>query len=181
MNAGRLIAVVGASGVGKDSVMAGIVAVRPGIKLVKRAITRAAGLGGEDYDAVAPDEFEAAVQSGAFCLHWDAHGLRYGIPAQVLKDVEAGEICIANLSRGALPDANAVFPAMTVLHVTATPQTLAERLEKRGRESAEDIAKRLGRTRPDFPGDLDVIEISNDGALSDAVAAALDALQPVRA
>ena len=49
---GRLIAVVGPSGVGKDSVMAGLHGAIPDLHLVRRVITRAPDLGGEDYDAV---------------------------------------------------------------------------------------------------------------------------------
>ena len=39
--AGRMIAVVGPSGVGKDSVMAGLLEARPALRRVRRVITRA--------------------------------------------------------------------------------------------------------------------------------------------
>ena len=89
MNRGRLIAVVGPSGVGKDSVMAGLIAARPDMRLVRRTITRAPDLGGEDYDAVTPEAFAEAARNGAFCVHWSAHGLSYGIPADVLRTLPA--------------------------------------------------------------------------------------------
>lgn len=69
---GRMIAVVGPSGVGKDSVMAGIVAAMPDISLVRRIITRAPGLGGEQYDAVSVSEFEEMKAAGQFALDWGA-------------------------------------------------------------------------------------------------------------
>jgi ribose 1,5-bisphosphokinase len=178
---GRLIAVVGPSGVGKDSVMGGITAALPDIGAVRRVITRDPELGGENFDAVSEAAFAEAVARGDFCLHWRAHGLRYGIPARVLDEVRAGGTRLANLSRGVLTAAAATFPALTVLHVTASPRVLAARLAGRGREPAEEVARRLERARLPLPDGLEVVELCNDGALSDTVARAVAALQPVRA
>ena len=52
MSRGRLIAVVGPSGVGKDSVMAGLVLRRAKLQLVRRMITRPANVGDEAFDAM---------------------------------------------------------------------------------------------------------------------------------
>ncbi|QCO57696.1 phosphonate metabolism protein/1,5-bisphosphokinase (PRPP-forming) PhnN (plasmid) [Pseudorhodobacter turbinis] len=178
MTGGRLIAVVGPSGVGKDSIMAALAS--PQMPLVRRAITRAPGLGGEDYDAMTPADFAKATEAGAFCLHWSAHGLQYGIPAQVRRDVEAGADRIVNLSRGALGEAAKIFARLVVLHITASPETLAQRLKHRGREDTGDIAKRLASAQKPLPAGLNVIEIVNDGPLEAAVAKARAALQPDR-
>ncbi len=178
---GRLIAVVGPSGVGKDSVMAGLAASDPGLQRVRRVITRDADQGGEDHTPMTAEAFEAAAGRGAFCLHWSAHGLRYGLPAQVLRDVNAGADLLANCSRGALTEAASVFPRMVVLHITADPKVLAQRLADRGRENAADIERRLARATDAIPGGLIIITVRNDGALEDTVAAAHTALQPVRA
>lgn len=177
MTVGRLIAVVGASGAGKDSIIAGITAARPEIRSVHRTITRAEGLGGEDYHAVGQDAFDAAAKAGAFCLQWSAHGLSYGIPARVLDEVRLGEWLIANLSRGVLARASAIFPALHVLNVTAPYETRFARLENRGREDREDIEHRLSRGASPLPPGLHVDEIRNDGALADAVNAAVRALE----
>lgn len=173
---GRLIAVVGPSGVGKDSVMDGLRAACQGLRIVRRTITRAPGLGGEDYEAVSDAQFADMVQNQAFCVHWPAHDLHYGIPADVLTDTQNGLSCIANFSRSALLQANQVFDDLVVLNLTADPDTLALRLAGRGRESAEDIAKRLKQAGKPLPDGLNIVTIANDGALETTVQQAIAAL-----
>lgn len=176
MKAGQLIAVVGPSGVGKDSVIDGIVAAVPGMQRVKRVITRAPELGGEDFDPATPECFERGVEAGRFCIHWRAHGLRYGIPVSALESAQNGAQIVGNLSRGQLGHAHAVFPRLNVLLITASPQVLADRLAARGRETEADVARRLARVVDPLPSHLDVTEISNDGRLEDTIAQALRAL-----
>lgn len=178
---GRLIAVVGPSGVGKDSVIAGLVAARPDIGWVRRVITRPSQAGGEPFDGVAETEFFRRRDAGEFCLHWGAHGLYYGVPATARAEVQGGSDRVVNLSRAVLGATKDIFPTLIVLNITASPETLARRLAGRGRETQRDIEKRLARKAAPFDPALTVHDIANDGALEDAVGAALDALQPVRA
>ena len=178
---GRLIGVVGPSGAGKDTLMQALAARVTGFGLVRRVITRDAALGGEDFEAVSEAEFERRRLKGAFCVDWSAHGLRYGIPDVVRMRVGKGEELLVNLSRDILGDVAVVFPRFEVLNVAASAGTLAQRLSERGRESAQDIEKRLNREHRPLPGDLSVITVENDGRLEDAVAAAMAALYPVRA
>lgn len=176
---GRLIAVVGPSGVGKDSVMSGLHSALPDLHLVRRAITRAPDLGGEDYDAVSVTQFEAMVNDGAFAVHWGAHGLHYGIPVTVMDRLGKGTDCLANFSRRALSEAAGIFPRLVVLNITAKPETLAQRLAARGRETEEEIGKRLAQADTPLPAGLNVINLANDGPLSQTVARGAALLQPV--
>ena len=175
---GHLIAVVGPSGAGKDSVMAGLHSAIPGLHVVRRVITRAPGLGSEDYDAVTVPQFEALVEDGAFALHWSAHGLHYGIPITVKSHLGKGTDCLVNFSRQALSQAAGIFPRFMVLNITAKPETLARRLAARGRETEDEISKRLAQADKPLPAGLDVIHLSNDGPLSQTVTRAVALLQP---
>ena len=177
---GRLIGVVGPSGAGKDSVMNALVALRPDFGLVRRVITRPAGLGGEDYESVDEEAFERMAQEGAFCIDWRAHGFRYGIPSTVRMRIAKGEQLLVNLSRGVLEEVAEKFPQFTVLNVTASAEALATRLEDRGRETPEEIEARLARSS-DLPEGLPIVTIKNDGPIEETVDAALGLLQPVRA
>lgn len=178
MSTGRFIAVVGPSGVGKDSVMAGLCAARPDLLRVRRVITRAPDAGGEDHEAVSDALFAARAAGGDFALHWQAHGLSYAIPREVQGVLDHGQDVLANLSRAMLARAAEVFGTLTVLHVTASPQVLAQRLAARGREGRAEIAERLARPAPDVPQGLPLVEVDNSGDLDGAVRAALAALYP---
>jgi ribose 1,5-bisphosphokinase len=179
--AGRLIAVVGPSGVGKDSVMAGLVAARPGLAAIRRVITRPPGAGGEDCEFVDDATFAARQAAGAFALHWQAHGLRYGIPGAALAPLDQGRDLLVNLSRTVLDHAAALAPGLIVLNITARPETLAARLSARGRETGSEIAGRLAREGAPFPVGVHMITLANDGPLAQTITAARAALYPVSA
>lgn len=178
---GRLIAVVGPSGVGKDTVMEAMSRAEPRLTLVRRVITRDPGLGGEAFEAVTPEDFDRRRAAGAFALHWSAHGLSYGIPVSVETTLADGMDMAANLSRSSLSEARARFGHMVVLNLSARPDVLARRLDGRGRETAEDVARRLLRPAPRMPVDVARIDLDNSGDVSATVEMALSALYPDRA
>jgi len=178
---GRLIGVVGPSGVGKDSVMRALAARHEDVRLVRRVITRAPDAGGEDFEAVDEAGFELRVAAGEFALHWRAHGLRYGVPVAVNEDLATGHLCLVNLSRAVLTEAQALFPGFAVVHLTAPVAVLATRLAARGRESAEVIAARLERAGFALPDGLaHVIRVENTGTLPETAEAVRAQLQPER-
>ncbi len=173
MSGGRLYAVVGASGVGKDTIMAGLALARPDLHWVRRAVTRPASEGDEPFEPVNAAEFQRRLNAGAFALHWTAHGLSYGVPQTVQDVLAQGQDAMVNLSRRVLDEANTLFPGLQVLNITVSDQVRAQRLAARGRESARDIAERLSRVVPDFAPALQVTDIDNSGALDHSVAACL--------
>jgi ribose 1,5-bisphosphokinase len=173
-----ITAIVGPSGAGKDTLIRGALLARPDLRLVRRVITRPTDAGGEDFDGVTADTFRLRRDRGDFALHWEAHGLSYGIPkAQI--DV-AGDV-IFNGSRAALPLAVRAFPGLSVILITAPTSVLADRLAQRGREAASDIRARLNRARFEMPPGISYRTVQNDGTPEQGIARLLAALQPVSA
>jgi phosphonate metabolism protein PhnN/1,5-bisphosphokinase (PRPP-forming) len=171
-----LVAVVGPSGAGKDTLMQAArarLADDGRFRFVRRSITRPAGAGGEDHAALSEAEFVARRDGGAFALWWAAHGLFYGIPRDIEEDMAAGRVVVANLSRAALPDASRY--RLRVLEITAPLALRATRLAARGREEVADIAARLAREAP-LPAGLAVETVMNDAAVADGVARVLAVL-----
>ncbi len=181
MTLAPVIAVVGPSGVGKDSVMAALEAHAPGFQRVRRVITRPDGEDGEDSVRVTVPEFEQMAESNAFALHWAAHGLNYGIPVGIDQQRCGTKGVLVNLSRSVLLSAQAVFGELVVVSLNADPRVLAQRLSTRDRETAAEQARRLQRADAPLPEGLNrVIEIDNSGALQQTVDEILARLQPER-
>lgn len=173
-----LVLVVGPSGAGKDTLLAGArqaLAHDTRFRFVRRAITRPAEAGGEDHEPLDDDAFDHRARAGGFALSWAAHGLRYGVPADIADDLGRGRVVVVNVSRGVIAQAAVRHPTM-VVEVTASPAILAARLLARGREDAASIAARVAR-RMDLPDGVPVVRVLNDAAIADGVAAMVAALR----
>ena len=162
-----LVLVVGPSGAGKDTLLNAARVAFAGdsrFRFVRRVITRPADPMGENHEPADDAEFNRRH----FALSWGAHGLRYGIPADIEADIARGVTVVANVSRGVIEPAAARFP-VHVIEVTAPPDILARRLAERGRESAPDIAARLAR-HVDVPHGVPVTVVTNDGTPAEGIA-----------
>ncbi|WP_397377946.1 phosphonate metabolism protein/1,5-bisphosphokinase (PRPP-forming) PhnN [Pseudomonas sp.] len=146
---GRLIYLMGPSGSGKDSLLnaARERLVASGCVIARRVITRSAEAVGEEAVGVSPAEFDQLEADGAFALSWRANGLAYGIPRQIDDWLAAGQDVLVNGSRGYLPTARARYPELLAILLQVDEAALRQRLQARGRESAEQIEARLARSR----------------------------------
>ncbi len=175
----RLIYVIGASGCGKDSVMAYARERCPAHEaaFAHRYITRPPGIGGENHVALTPEEFQARRDKGLFVLSWDSHGLSYGIGIEVDSWLKSGLSVVMNGSRAYLPEASRRYPNLVPVLIEVEMEILRHRLDARGREGQEDIRKRLDRALVH----VDVVHprlvrIDNSGKLGKAGAALLEIL-----
>lgn len=178
---GTLVLLVGPSGAGKDSILAGA-ATRlgndPQIIFARRLITRPANAGGEDHIAVSPAEFAACRDAGGLMLYWNAHGLDYGLPSPLATTLDEGKVVVANVSRTVVEEARRRFAPMLLVAIAASSETLAARLAARGREDTGDIAARLARGGGLTLCAADLV-IDNDGPLDDAVESFVAVLRPL--
>lgn len=145
---GRLVCVVGPSGSGKDTLLRAArehFAGNPGIVFPRRAITRPDGDANEDHLALTPEAFLHLKGNGAFALDWEAHRLRYGIPAAIDEDIALGRTVVVNLSRSVIATARARYAHCTAIAITIDAVTMRHRLVARGRESAGEIEARIAR------------------------------------
>ncbi len=96
---GTFIAIIGPSGVGKDSLIAGARQVfrhSPAFHFARRVITREPD-STEDHVPVSIEDFLSLERDGKFSLSWQANGLGYGLPLTVHDDLARGNNVVANI------------------------------------------------------------------------------------
>ncbi|HEV2723689.1 MAG TPA: guanylate kinase [Thermoleophilaceae bacterium] len=137
--------ITGPSGVGKGTLIQALLERCPGLELAVSATTRAPRPGekhGREYHVLDPREFADRVQRGEFVEHAVYAGHRYGTLRSELERPGRGIVLEIDLQgarqvRESLPGATQVFIAPPSL------EDLRERLESRGSDSPEQIARRL--------------------------------------
>ena len=181
---GSLVLVVGPSGVGKDTLIAGARHALENDKrfvFVRRLVTRPNDIEIEDHDSLDPETFRQMDEAGRFALSWDAHNLRYALPLSLDTDLALGKTVVANVSRHVVPEAMKRYPACAVVLITAEISCRAERLVRRGRESGDQITARLARESAPVPSGITPIIIDNSGLLAIGVTAFVMALRTIAA
>lgn len=172
--------VAGPSGAGKDTVMKWAREHLPfaaPVVFAHRYITRPADAGGENHVALSESEFELRLARGLFSMHWQSHGLRYGIGIEVLDWLSSGVSVVVSGSREYLARARETFPGLVYVHVTAPPELLRERLRARGREQEAEVEARIERTSRVAAGTgAHDVEIVNHGRIEEAGRQFLDLL-----
>jgi guanylate kinase len=144
----KVFVITGPSGVGKGTLIRGLLARVPELELSVSATTRRPRPGeqdGVDYHYLSPEEFAAHVAAGDFLEHAEYSGNRYGtLRSELERRLRDGagvvleiEVQGARQVRAAMPDAVAVFIAPPSL------EALRARLVGRGTDTQEEVDERL--------------------------------------
>ena len=149
MSKGKLFVISGASGVGKSTVLAKVMAGRDDLLFSVSATTRQPRPGEQDgvsYYFVSKAKFQDMIQEGAF-LEYDAHmDNYYGTPRfQVEEKLRRGHVILDIEPNGAF-NVRKAWPEATLIFIA--PPSIAElenRLRGRGDTSAEQMKLRLDR------------------------------------
>jgi guanylate kinase len=140
--------ITGPSGVGKGTLIRGLLARVPALELSVSATTRPPRPGeqaGVDYHFLTDAEFDARIAAGDFLEHAGYSGRRYGtLRSELERRLRQGapivleiEVQGARQIRASMPEAVAVFIA------PPSPAALRERLAGRGTDAPEQIDLRL--------------------------------------
>jgi len=180
LRVGTLFFVVGPSGSGKDSLIDGAkTALEPTGRYVfaRRVITRPAGSAGEDHESATEEEFARNLAVGNFLIAWNAHGLRYGLPASLMAALGRGQNVIANGSRVVIAELVERVPRLVVVEVTVPPELLAARIAGRGRETGAAIDQRVARNVAPWPSSVKTVTVRNNATIAVGIERFLAALE----
>ena len=147
-----ILVITGPSGVGKGTLIKGLLERLPGLQLAVSATTREPREGemnGRDYHFLSPEDFDRRVAAGEFVEHAEYAGNRYGTlrselarPARCI--VLEIDVQGARQVRETLPE------AMLIFIEPPSFEDLARRLARRGADSREQIDRRLEAAREEL-------------------------------
>ena len=177
MSDGIFFFVVGPSGAGKDSLIDGARDVLGDFVFARRVVTRPHGSPGEDHEALDETGFAQLDEQGGFLITWSAHGLRYGLRHDLLDALSQGRHVVANGSRAMVDMLSTRVPRLVVVEVSAPASVLAARILARGRETPDEVAKRVMRQVEPTSADVEVLTVLNDGTLEQGIERFVAALQ----
>ena len=155
---GKLVVFSGPSGVGKSTVLKGVLAHFPGkLRMSISATTREPRPGetdGVDYHYLSDEEFARRRESGEFleCVEVFGRGHWYGtLQEEVRPSLEAGEWVILEVDVEGAQKVLAKYPqAITIFLDPGSVEELERRLRSRGTESEEAIQRRLSVARQEL-------------------------------
>jgi guanylate kinase len=144
----RVFVITGPSGVGKGTLIRGLLARVPELELSVSATTREPRAGerdGVDYHFLSDAEFDRKVAAGAFVEHAAYSGRRYGtLRSELERRTTAGVPVVLEIEvQGARQVRETLPAAIQVFIVPPSDAALRERLVGRGTDRPEEIERRL--------------------------------------
>jgi guanylate kinase len=173
MSRAKLLVLAGPTAVGKGTVARYIIENHPEIVLSVSATTRSPRPGEENgvaYYFLTDEEFDGLVQSGQMLEYAVVHGKhRYGTPrGPVEAAINAGHPVLLEIDIQGARQVKAAMPeAVTVFLAPPSWDELVRRLEGRGTETEEDMARRLATAETELAsqGEFDHVIVNQEVAV----------------
>jgi guanylate kinase len=168
---GCLFVLAAPSGGGKTSLVRELLIREPGIRLSVSYTTRPPRPGEQDgvhYHFVDEAKFEALKKAGEFLEHAYVHGNWYATSATWLKQqiAEGHDVLLEIDWQGAAQVRRIIPSAVLIFILPPTLASLKERLERRGQDSDDVIARRLEAAREEMRhcGEFDYVIMNQEFA-----------------
>ncbi|MDO4997681.1 MAG: guanylate kinase [Neisseria sp.] len=152
---GNIFIISAASGTGKTTLVARLLADNPDLRVSVSHTTRAPRTGeenGKHYHFVSVAEFEKLVAENAFLEHANVFGNYYGTSIAAVKTLqEQGVDVILEIDvQGAEQVRNALPDAVSIFILPPSFEVLAQRLNGRGTDAADVIERRLNQAHAEI-------------------------------
>ena len=172
-----LIVLSGLSGVGKDTVLAGLRKSGLSAHISVSATTRLRRAGekdGVDYSFISNTKFQELIDSDQL-LEWaTVYGNRYGIPQEPVRQaLKSGQDVIVKIDvQGAVTIKKKMPQAVFIFLVTLSLEELEQRLKKRRTETAAELELRLKTAVKELDSIpmFDYIVVNRDGEINRTIA-----------
>ena len=174
--AGNLFVVVAPSGAGKTSLVNDLLSREPNIRLSISFTTRQPREGelqGREYHFVTREAFEKMIEALDFLEHANVFGNYYGTSRRWIAEQLAGEHdVLLEIDWQGAQQVRKLFPHMVGIFIMPPSlEELRRRLERRGKDAPETIARRLSGAREDISHVLEfeyiIVNESFDSAATD--------------
>jgi ribose 1,5-bisphosphokinase len=172
----KVILIVGASGVGKDTLIKEAKKeLKKKFNFTRRYITRKPDKNEKNF-FLEESTFNLLKENNFFISSWEAHNDFYGISKDSIKN----KTNIVSISRSKIGDFEKNFDKVYVINITLNDTELKRRLIKRGRENIKEIEKRLERKYDKIEA-KNLTVFQNDKSFDDSIKAFIHILKEIDA
>ena len=145
---GKVVIISGPSGVGKSTICKETAKRLEDVCLSVSVSTRPRSeseVDGQDYWFISNEQFQERIDNGLLLEYAEVFGNLYGTPRDKVDEaLEVGKTIILEIDVQGAKQAKVVYPDAKMIFIfPPTQRELAERINHRGREGAEDAEERL--------------------------------------
>jgi guanylate kinase len=176
----RVFVITGPSGVGKGTLIRGLLARVPGLELAVSATTRKPRAGerdGADYHFLSDEEFDRLVAEGGFVEHATYSGNRYGtLRSELEQRLARGAGVVLEIELQGARQVRATMPeAVQIFIAPPSEEALRARLVGRGTDDAEQVERRLEAAKRELAARHEFAHV----VVNDRLEEALDRLEAI--